>query len=123
LRVWIVFIGFVALLLTSCGGFRGPDVSTVKGAIALQITQVQAELSQQLYQTPISLPTATINRVRIARQEPVNLDSQPAYRIQGVYDVTFKFSDHTVTQKNNPFELDMMYLSEEKTWHWVGAMP
>ncbi|MGJ3253993.1 MAG: hypothetical protein ACFE0J_23100 [Elainellaceae cyanobacterium] len=116
LRARVVIVVLLAMLMTACSR-GGPDVSTVKKAIALQVGQVQAELTQQLYRTATKPPLITVDNVQIDSQQSVTSDAQSAVRVRGTYDVTLDFTDHTLRQTHNMFEVYLQSTpDDEESW-------
>lgn len=105
-------------LLTACGtvGLE-PSSQLVQRAIALQLSQTQQQLSQQLqpYIRP-QLPKFEINQLVITEQKPLVIQDLPAYRVRGTYDLTIEQSRRRVTQQQNPFEVYLQRQKEGKTW-------
>jgi hypothetical protein len=102
------------VLLSACGGSSGPNSQLVRQAIALQLNQTQQELVQQLrLDQP---PKFEIQRVAIAKQEPLKIQDLPAYRVQGTYDLTTKLPTRQIKQEKNPFEVYLQRQQEGKTW-------
>ncbi|MGJ3246038.1 MAG: hypothetical protein ACFE0I_08195 [Elainellaceae cyanobacterium] len=116
LRARVVGVILLVMLITACSR-GGPDLSTVKKAIALQLEQVQAELTQQLYRTATKPPLITVGNVQIDSQQSFTIDAQPAVHIRGTYDVTLDFTDHTLRQKLNTFDVYLQPTpDDEKSW-------
>ncbi len=112
--IQIILAVILASFLTACGpGRAAPSNQIVRQAIALQATQTQQELSQQLR---LKAPHLKVDRVQVSSQEPLTIQNLPTYRVQGNYDYTLKLSKRTVTQKDNPFEVYLQRQSEGKTW-------
>lgn len=111
LRVILAVI--LASLLTACGASGVPNTALVKKAIALQVSQTQQEISQQLRLDP---PKVEVDRVQIRTRSPLTIQNLTAYQIEGTYDFTLKLGDRKVAQKDNPFEVYLQRQSEGKTW-------
>ena len=112
--IQILLAVILAGLLTACNASRvAPSNQIVRRAIALQVSQTQQELSQQLR---LESPKLKVDRVKVMSQEPLTIQNLSAYRVQGNYDYTLKLSKRTVTQKDNPFEVYLQRQSEGKTW-------
>lgn len=111
--IWAIAL---ALLLTACGvGGQAPGKALVEQAIALQLDQVQQELSQQLRldERPTDLK---INRVAIAQQLPLKINDLPAFQILGTCDYTVKTANRTLPQRNIAFDVYLQRQAEGKTW-------
>jgi hypothetical protein len=116
MRIYPLLMVLVSIALTACSAFTGPDMVVVKQAIAIQLSQAQAELTQQLYRAEVSPPSITVDHVKIAHQSSFVIDEQPAYEVEGTYDVTLTFSDHQVRQRQNPFSVYLRQIPDEKSW-------
>ncbi len=114
-RIWKSGWAIVlVVLLTACGLSGGPSHALVAQAIALQLRQTQAELSQQLRLD--MQPTLDIKRVVIAEQKPMTIESLPSFRVRGTYNLTTKLPTRQVTEQENPFEVYLQRQPEGKTW-------
>lgn len=112
--IQIILAVILASFLTACGASPvAPSNQIVRQAIALQATQTQQELSQQLR---LKSPSLKVDRVKVTNQEPLTIQNLLTYRVQGNYDYTLRLSKRTVTQKDNPFEVYLQRQSEGKTW-------
>ncbi|PSB19557.1 hypothetical protein C7B65_10890 [Phormidesmis priestleyi ULC007] len=110
----IILAVILVSLITACSANNlTPSNQIVRRAIALQATQTQQELSQQLR---LKSPDLKVDRVKVTSQEPLAIQNLSAYRVQGNYDYTLKLSQRSVTQKDNPFEVYLQRQSEGKTW-------
>jgi len=110
----LILIAFLLGLLTACGTTRMELSSQlVQRALALQLSQTQQQLSQQLQ---LSVPPMfEINQLAIAQQQTFVLQDLPTYRVRGTYDLTIQLPTRQVTQ-NNPFEVYLQRQKEGKTW-------
>lgn len=113
-----ILAALLMVLLTSCG-FGNPNQAVVEKAIALQISQTQANLGQLLYADTTQPPQFTINRVKIAEQKSLTIEELKGYQVQGTYDLTFTFPDHQVMQRQNPFTVYIQRQADSKTWRWA----
>ena len=109
----VMFMG----LLTACGTSTpplglAPNQELVKKAIALQVSQTQQRLTQQL-QSP--LPKFEITQVALKQLEPLFIGNLAAYHIRGTYSVKINLSQR-VTQQKNPFDIYLQRQQEGKTW-------
>ncbi len=112
--IQIILAVILVSLITACSANNlTPSNQIVRRAIALQATQTQQELSQQLR---LKSPDLKVDRVKVTSQEPLTIQNLSAYRVQGNYDYTLKLSQRSVTQKDNPFEVYLQRQSEGKTW-------
>lgn len=106
----------LVMLLTACGAVgQVPGKDLVEQAIALQLNQVQQELSQQLHLDD-SLTDIKIIRVAITEQLPLKINNLSAFHILGSCDYTVKLPDHSVSQREIPFEVYLQRQQEGKTW-------
>jgi hypothetical protein len=117
-------VRFIALtlllgLLAGCSSAR-PPVAIVEKAIALQLSQVQQNLGEQLYRGTAETPELMIQRVKVLDRQPLDIENQRAYEVQGTYDVTLKFTDHRTTQRRNSFDL---YLKPQLDQTWQLLRP
>jgi len=111
--MWAIALAF---LLTACGAVgQTPGKDLVEQAIALQLGQVQQELSQQLRldEQPSELK---INRVAISEQIPLKINNLPSFHILGSCDYTVKLPNRSIPQRNIPFEVYLQRQQEGKTW-------
>lgn len=111
--IWAIAL---ALLLTACSTVgQGPGKALVEQAIALQLDQVQQELSQQL-RLDEQVTDLKINRVSISQQLPLKINNLPSFHILGTCDYTVKLPNRSMPQRNIPFEVYLQRQSEGKTW-------
>jgi hypothetical protein len=92
-----------------------PGSDLVEQAIALELGQVQQELSQ-LLRLDAQPSQIQINQVTIRSEQPLTIQQLQAYRITGTYDYTFKSLTRQVTQRQIPFEVYLQRQQEGKTW-------
>lgn len=111
--IWAIAL---VILLTACGAVgQAPGKDLVEQAITLQLNQVQQELSQQLHLDG-SPADIEINRVAIAEQLPLRINNLSSFHILGSCDYTVKLYNHSVSQKEIPFEVYLQRQQEGKTW-------
>ncbi|HHP7245399.1 MAG TPA: hypothetical protein ACFE0H_11995 [Elainellaceae cyanobacterium] len=123
LRARVVIVVLLAMLMTACSR-GGVDASTVKKAIALQVGQVQTELTQQLYRTATKPPLVTVDNVQIDSQQSVTIVAQPAVRVRGTYDVTLDFTEHTLRQNRNIFDVYLQPTPDgQESWKLARPVP
>lgn len=117
---WIAVI--LAVCLTACAGLGpGPSQQLVKQAIALELSQTQQVLSQQLrLAEPGKLQ---INQVKVAEQTPLVIQDLPSYRVRGTYSYTVKLDDRSISRQDNPFEVYLQRQKEGKTWRSARLQP
>jgi hypothetical protein len=87
----------------------------VEQAIALELGQVQQDLSQQL-RLDVQPGQIQIHQVRISVEQPIRIQQLPAYRITGTYDYRFKSATRQTTQRQIPFQVYLQRQQEGKTW-------
>lgn len=113
--VRLILIAILAGLLAACGAVGpGPSIGVVQQAIAMQLSQTQGKLAQQLGRN--QPPELQINRVAIATMEPLNIQDLPAFRVRGTYDMTVKLPAKKVTQRETPFEVYLQRQKQAQTW-------
>lgn len=118
LTVSAVVIVIVTLTLTACGlntpslGFA-PSKQLVRKAIALQVSQTQQQLTQQLQSSP---PKFEIAQVALKQLEPLFVDDLPTYHILGTYSLKIQLPQQQVTQRENPFNVYLQRQKQGKTW-------
>lgn len=118
-------------ILTACSGPKAllPSQRTVRQAIALQVTQTQQALAQQIqtYGRPKNisptLPKVKIQHVEIRDQEPLQIDGRPAAHVRGTYEVTLQFPHQVVTQPESALDLYLQTDSEGKVWRLAVPQP
>ncbi|MBD1912390.1 MULTISPECIES: hypothetical protein [unclassified Leptolyngbya] len=111
----VVLVVLLAVLLTSCGG-RLPDSSLVEKAIALQFSQTQIELAQQLGVPAAAQPSFNLDSVKIDSRQPLRINGLKGYRVEGSYTLKLTYPDRTLVQRRNPFEVYLQRQVEGKTW-------
>jgi hypothetical protein len=113
----------MVVLLSSCSISGSPKQILVKRAIAIQVSQTQQALTQQLYSGSSQPPEFEIDRVHITKRQPLKIQDLVSYRVQGTYDLTLKFPNRRVSQRENPFEVYLQRQIEGKTWRLVQLQP
>jgi hypothetical protein len=102
------------MLLTACGTLGLlPTSQLVQKAIALQLEQTQQQLSQKL---DLDFQGFDIKRLSITEQKPLTIESLPAFRVRGNYDLIIKLPKRRLTQLQQPFEVYLQVQQEGKTW-------
>jgi hypothetical protein len=117
LIVSVVLTGICIIALTACGTStpsRGlaPSKQLVQKAIALQVSQTQEQLTEQLQASP---PNFEIARVALKQLEPLFLDGLPTYHILGTYNLKIQLPQQ-VTQQKNSFDIYLQRQKQGKTW-------
>ncbi|MFE4108205.1 hypothetical protein [Almyronema epifaneia] len=116
-RIWrfVVLVGCI-LSLSACSFWQeGPTKAVVQQAIALQAQQIQQDLLQQLSPKSTELPKLSISDVKIERRRLVSLPSA-AYQVNGTYSAKIEFSNRTLTERENLFEVYLQRQPESETW-------
>lgn len=101
----------LAGLLTACGGDRPPQ-SAIEQALQLQVDQTQQQLSEQFRG---AASAATVDRVKVKKQQSQAIESAKGYRIEGTYSLSIDSSQQHITRHQNPFELYLQQ-TDEATW-------
>ncbi|MBF2066117.1 MAG: hypothetical protein IGS39_17120 [Calothrix sp. C42_A2020_038] len=112
--VRLIVIILLVLLLSGCN--KNPLTPTnglIKKAIAIQVEQTQQQLSKQL---DLSLKGFDIKHLAIKQQKYQTINSLPAYRVQGTYDLSLKLNTRELSQSKKPFDIYMQLQKEGKTW-------
>jgi hydroxypyruvate isomerase len=117
---WIAaIVTFVLIfLLNACSSVKpplefAPDGEIVQKAIALQLSQTQQGLGQQLN---ASRPEFKITQISVKKIEPIAVSNLAAYHLKGTYNLTLILPRKQVKQKNNHFDLYLQRQIEGKTW-------
>jgi len=111
----------LVVLLTACGvAGATPAPQLVERAIALQVSQTQQALNQQLRLQPNDVK---ISRVKITEQTPLAIENLRGYRVRGSYTLTVKRAKRQVTQPQNFFEVYLQRQKEGKTWRLARLQP
>lgn len=118
LIVRVVLAAIFILTLTACGTSTptlgwAPSKQLVQKAIALQVSQTQQQLTQQLQSTP---PKFEITQVVLKQLEPLFIDDLPAYHVRGTYNLKIELPQQQVTQQKNLFDVYLERQKEGKTW-------
>ncbi len=113
----VTLIAIFTLTLTACGTNtpslgQAPSKQLVKSAIALQISQTQQQLTQQLQSSPAKLE---ITKVSFKQLEPLFLGGLPTYHFLGSYNLKIGLPEQESQQKN-AFDVYIQRQKEGKTW-------
>lgn len=112
--VRLVFIAILLVLLTACGSIGLlPTSQLVQKAIALQLSQTQQQLNQQLN---LDFQGFEIKRLAITQEKPLTIENLPAFRVRGTYDLILKLPNRQLKQLQQPFDLYLQIQKEGKTW-------
>jgi hypothetical protein len=115
---WVKMVMAIVLatVLVACGSASTVPNSVLKKAIALQVTQTEQQISNQLRLA--SSPQVQIDRFKVSDQNQVNIQGFPSYQVKGTYDFTLKLPKQKVTQQGNPFEVYVQRQGTGKTTTW-----
>ena len=106
-------------LLTACAAVSPfPTQKLVEQAIALELSQTQQELRQQLG-LGTEAGEVTIDRVTIAEQTPLPIEDLQGFRVRGTCDFTIELPQRQIVRKQNPFEVHLQRQIENKTWRFA----
>lgn len=112
--VRLVFTAIVLVLLTACGSIGLlPTSELVQKAIALQLSQTQQQLSQQVN---LDFQGFEIKRLAITQEQPLTIENLPAFHVRGNYDLIIKLPKRQLKQLQQPFDLYLQIQQEGKTW-------
>lgn len=110
----LILLGLLVLLTACSNAGMEPSNKIVQRGLAVQLSQIQQQLSQQFKST--TPPNLEINSVAIADKQQLVIGNLPAYKVRGFYDVAIKLDKRRVTQPHNPFEIYLQRQQEGKTW-------
>lgn len=113
----LISIIIFTITLSGCGTNtpalgQAPSKQLVKKAVALQVSQTQQQLTQQLQSSP---PKFTITKVALKQLEPLFLGGLPTYHFLGTYTIKLGLSEQETQQKND-FDIYIQRQKEGKTW-------
>ncbi len=112
--VRLVFTAILLVLLTACGSIGLlPNSQLVQKAIALELSQTQQQLNQQL---DLDFQGFEIKHLSITQEQPLTIQNLPAFRVRGTYDLIVKLPKRQLTQPQQPFEVFLQIQQEGKTW-------
>ncbi|TVP64988.1 MAG: hypothetical protein EA343_04190 [Nodularia sp. (in: Bacteria)] len=101
-------------LLTACGSIGLlPTTQLVEKAIALQVEQTQQQLNQKL---DLDFQGFEIKRLKIRQEQPLTIQSLPAFRVRGTYNLILNLPKRQLTQLQQPFEVYLQIQQEGKSW-------
>jgi hypothetical protein len=109
----IVMVMLVVLLSACSGNPLTPTGKLVKRAITLQVEQTSVQLSKQL---EVDFKGFEIKHLAIRQQKYQIINTLPAYRVQGTYDLKLKLPNRELMQDKKPFDIYMQLQKEGKTW-------
>ncbi len=110
-----LFVTVILLaLLTACGSIGLlPTTQLVQKAIAFQVEQTQQQLNQKL---DLDFQGFEIKRLKIQQEQPLTIQSLPAFRVRGTYDLILNLPKRQLTQLQQPFEVYLQIQQEGKSW-------
>jgi hypothetical protein len=116
--VSLVLTAIFLIGLSACGTSTpslglAPSKQLVQKAIALQVSQTQQRLTQQLQSSP---PKFEITQVRLKQLEPLFIGDLPTYHFRGTYNLKFDLPQQQLTQEKNAFDVYLQRQKEGKTW-------
>jgi hypothetical protein len=113
----VTLIAIFTLTISGCGVNtpslgQAPSKQLVKSAIALQVSQTQEQLTQQLQSSPAKLK---ITKVSFKQLEPLFFGGLPTYHFLGTYNIKIGLPEQESQQKNS-FDVYIQRQREGKTW-------
>lgn len=113
LMVRVILAAIFLIMLTACGTNTpslglAPSKPLVQKAIALQISQTQQQINQQLQSSPLNFQ---VTQLRLKQLEPLFIEGLSTYHFRGTYTLKFEHS-----QQQNPFDIYLQRQKEGKTW-------
>ncbi|MBE9201634.1 MULTISPECIES: hypothetical protein [unclassified Nodularia (in: cyanobacteria)] len=110
LFVTVILLG----LLMGCGSIGLlPNTQLVKKAIAFQVEQTQQQLNEKL---DLDFQGFEIKRLKIQQEQPLTIQSLPAFRVRGTYDLILNLPKRQLKQLQQPFEVYLQIQQEGKSW-------
>jgi hypothetical protein len=112
--VRLIIMVMLVVLLSACNGNPlTPTGKLIKKAITLQVEQTQQQLTKQL---EVDFKGFEIKHLAIRQQKYQIINTLPAYRVEGTYDLKLKLPNRELMQDKKPFEIYMQLQKEGKTW-------
>ncbi|MEO8893597.1 MAG: hypothetical protein ABI417_19090 [Coleofasciculaceae cyanobacterium] len=113
----VTLIAIFTITISGCGVNtpslgQAPSKQLVKSAIALQVSQTQEQLTQQLQSPPAKLK---ITKVSFKQLEPLFFGGLPTYHFLGTYNIKIGLPEQESQQKNS-FDVYIQRQKEGKTW-------
>ena len=107
----------LAICLSACSLIaEGPPKTVVESAIALQFSQTQQKILQLLTPNTNQIPSFTINQVKIKQQTSISILDEPAYRVEGTFNLKLKLPTRQVSDQQAPFEIYLQPQPGGETW-------
>ncbi|HYW22285.1 MAG TPA: hypothetical protein VE956_23835 [Nodularia sp. (in: cyanobacteria)] len=105
---------FLVVLLAGCGSVGLlPTTQLVQKAIALQVEQTQQQLNEKLN---LDFQGFEIKALKIRQEQPLTIQSLPAFRVRGTYDLILNLPKRQLKQMQQPFEVYLQIQQEGKSW-------
>ncbi|KZL50856.1 MULTISPECIES: hypothetical protein [Cyanophyceae] len=102
------------VFLTGCGSIGLlPTTQLVQKAIALQVQQTQQQLHQKLN---LDFQGFDIKGLKILQEQPLTIESLPAFRVRGTYDLILNLPKRQLKQLQQPFQVYLQIQQEGKSW-------
>lgn len=108
----------LAVLLSACNLFGGPNLDVVRRAIAYQVETSQQQLSPQFFTNPRTVPFK-VKRIRVSETEPIRINDQAAFHVVGRYDIQFRSTLRPAPQVGNAFDVYVIQNREDERW-WLA---
>ncbi|MEO0488333.1 MAG: hypothetical protein AAF215_04275 [Cyanobacteria bacterium P01_A01_bin.123] len=111
-------IGILLVVTLSACSLLGqnPPKEIIENAIALQLSQTQQALSQQLTPSAKATPRVEVSRVKVRQRQATQLNTYTVYRVTGTCDLQLTFPNRRVTETATPFEVYVQPGSAKATW-------
>ncbi|MDB9374619.1 hypothetical protein [Nodularia sphaerocarpa] len=105
---------FLVVFLVGCGSVGLlPTTQLVQKAIALQVEQTQQQLNEKLN---LDFQGFEIKGLKIRQEQPLTIQSLPAFRVRGTYDLILNLPKRQLRQLQQPFEVYLQIQQEGKSW-------
>ncbi len=121
--IQLCLVGFLAFGLVACQHPSALPNELVRQALALQIDQTNALLTQQLKASGLAAPLVDIKRVVVLMETPLMIEQLPGFHVKGVYDAVVDLPDRQLTQRQQTFALYLQRQAEGKTWRLAFPIP
>lgn len=117
-RLGRIVVGILlTVTLSACGLWgQGPSQRIVEKAIALQLSQTQQSLSQQLSPLSQTPPSVDVSHIKVHQRQSMQIETHALYRVTGHCDLQIAFPDRRITEKSTPFEVYLQPGSSQGTW-------
>lgn len=117
----LILTTILIMVMTACSSLKpptelAPDGELIQKAIALQLSQTEQRLSQQL---KASHPILDISQITVKKIEPLFIANLATYHLQGNYKLKITLPRQQVTQQKNLFDIYLQRQAEGKTWRLI----